>query len=219
MESLRERQLSFLSAPDRRPALLVVDVQRSFGDPEFLTPYGLDAQASALVGGAITGTGMLVDAARAEGVPVVWIELASDPSRPWRSSAWFRDGDLDAPFGPDEPCVIGTPGAQWYRVAPAEGEPRVAKRHYSGFVGTDLEAHLRASGVDCVVVAGLTTECCVAATATDAFQLGWPVVVPTDAVAAYDTRVHENALEQLALNVAVLCAVEEITRMWTEVSK
>jgi nicotinamidase-related amidase len=219
MGNLRERQLSFLSAPERRPALLVVDVQRSFGDPGFLASYGLDERASALVESAVTGVERLVEAGRAAGVPVVWIELASDPARPWRSSAWFRDGDLDAPFGPDEPCVIGTPGAQWYGVAPAEGEQRVAKRHYSGFLGTGLETHLRASGVDCVVVAGLTTECCVAATATDAFQLGWPVVVPPDAVAAYDTRVHENALEQLALNVAVLSTVDEIARVWAEVAR
>ncbi|MGP3919640.1 cysteine hydrolase family protein [Nonomuraea sp. 10N515B] len=216
MESLRPQHLSFLSSPGHRPALLVVDVQRSFGDPAFLTPYGLDEHASALVEAAITETSRLVEAAREAGVPVVWIELASDPENPWRSSAWFRGGDLDAPPGPGEPCVIGTRGAEWYRVAPAEGEPRVAKRHYSGFIGTDLETRLRAEGIDWVAVAGLTTECCVTATATDAFQLGWPVVVPVDAVAAYDTRLHNNALEQLALNVAVLSTAADLAALWKD---
>ncbi|MCE7003588.1 cysteine hydrolase [Kibdelosporangium philippinense] len=219
MDDLRTRQLGQLSAPGRRPALLVVDVQRSFGDPEFLGAYGLDEKAAALVEAAVTTIVRLVDDARERNVPVVWIELASDPANPWRASSWFRSGDLDAPFGPDEPCVIGTPGAEWYRLTPAAGEQRVAKRGYSGFLGTDLEKCLRAREIDWVAVAGLTTDCCVAATATDAFQLGWPVLVPSDAVAAYDTDLQENALAKLALNVAVLSTAWELAAMWTEVGR
>ncbi|WP_236794524.1 cysteine hydrolase family protein [Amycolatopsis sp. GM8] len=198
MTDLRARQLDHLRG--RRPALLVVDVQRSFAGPGFED--------------AISVMARLVDTARDRDVPVVWIELASDPANPWRASAWFRGGDADAPFGPDEPCVLGTPGAEWYRLAPAAGEPRVAKRGYSGFLGTDLENLLRAREIEWVAVAGLTTECCVTATATDAFQLGWPVLVPADAVAAHDPAVHENALGQLALNVAVLSSAEELAGIW-----
>lgn len=207
---ISERQRAALS----RPALLVVDVQRSFGDPAFLAGYHLDVRASALVADAIDGTARLVAAARGAGVPVFWVELGSDPAQPWRAGLWFRRGDPDAPFGADEPCVVGTPGADWFGVAPADGEVRVVKRGYSGFLGTDLEAQLRKEGVDWVAVAGLTTECCIAATATDAFQLGWPVLVPTDAVGAYDVRLQENALEQLALNVAVLSTTAELTTLW-----
>jgi nicotinamidase-related amidase len=208
--NLRERQLEALS----KPALLIVDVQRSFADPAFLAGNHLDEPASALVAGAIDGAARLVAAAREAGVGVFWVELGSDPAEPWRASLWFRGGDSDAQYGPDEPCVVGTPGAEWFGVAPADGEVRVVKRGYSGFLGTDLEARLRAEGVGWVAVAGLTTECCVAATATDAFQLGWPVLVPTDAVGAYDPRLQENALEQLALNVAVLCTTDELTTLW-----
>ena len=212
MSELRKRQLARLRG--RRPALLVVDVQRSFGDPAFLAAYQLPPVASAAVADAVTTTAALVDAARAAGVPVVWIGLGTDPATPWKASLWFRTGDPDAPYGPDEPCVLGTPGAEWYGLGPADGEIRVTKRGYSGFLGTGLEARLREAGVDWVAVAGLTTDCCIAATATDAFQLGWPVLVPTDAVAAYDTAPHEAALAQLALNVAVLTTAEELTGLW-----
>ncbi|MFI5952776.1 cysteine hydrolase family protein [Cryptosporangium sp. NPDC051539] len=212
MTDLRGRQLAALDGG--RPALLVVDVQRSFGDPAFLAGYGLTPAASAAVASAVTTTASLVDAARAAGVPVIWVGLGTDPGAPWRASLWLRTGDPDASYGPDEPCLLGTPGADWYGLAPAAGETRVAKRGYSGFLGTGLEAHLRATGIDWVAVAGLTTECCVAATATDAFQLGWPVLLPTDAVAAYDTGMHEAALAQLALNVGVLTTTPELTARW-----
>ncbi|QEO14932.1 cysteine hydrolase [Agromyces intestinalis] len=215
MSALRERQLGGLTADGA--ALLVVDVQRSFGDPEFLAPYELDDAAGRSVAAAVDASARLVDTARAAGVPVFWVELGTDPGSPWRASAWLRAGDLDAPLSADEPCVIGTPGAEWYRLRPSEGEARIVKRGYSGFLGTDLGARLEASGVRWVTVAGLTTECCVAATATDAIQLGWPVVVATDATAAYDVDLHAHALEQLALNVGVLATVDEVRERWEAV--
>lgn len=215
--TLRERQLDSLRG--RRPALLVVDVQRSFADPNYLVNYHLPSDASAAVASATTTTQALVDAARAVDVPVVWVGLGTDPGTPWRASLWFRTGDPDAAYGPDEPCVLGTPGAEWFGLTPADDETQVVKRGYSGFRGTDLETALRAAGVDWVAVAGLTSDCCVAATATDAFQLGWPVLVPTDATAAYDVTVNEAALTQLALNVAVLTTANELTALWANTER
>lgn len=210
----REEMLVHLTAPERRPALLVVDVQNSFADPELLASWGTPPEALELVASAVAGTDRLVGLARAAGVPVIWIELASDPARPWRASAWLRTGDPDTPYGPDEPCVAGTEGARWYGVEPGAGEARVAKRGYSGFHGTGLADLLHEQGIDWVTVAGLTTECCVAATAVDAFQHGYPVVVATDAVAAYDLEVQRAALNQLELTSAVLASSADLQRTW-----
>ncbi|GLY02085.1 MULTISPECIES: isochorismatase family cysteine hydrolase [Actinoplanes] len=207
---MRQAQLAALSGA---PALVVVDVQRSFADPEYIQGYGADLPAVAAAVDTIAG---LVTAARAAGVAVVWVELGSDPDRPWRASAWLRSGDPDAPFGPDEPCVLGTPGADWFGVTPLPGEIRVVKRGYSGFLGTGLRELLTEARIGWLAVCGLTTECCVAATATDACQLDWPVLVPRDATAAYDTDLHQAALHQLELNVGVLTDAAELTRLWKE---
>lgn len=190
-------------------ALLVVDVQRSFGDPMFLEEYGLDDEAYVALALAISAMTELVDAARAAGVPVVWIELGSSAETPWGSSNWLRGRDpLTMPA--DEPCIVGTPGADWYGVYPEPGELGVVKRHYSGFHQTNLDDQLKGAGIEWVAVVGLTTECCVAATATDAMQYGYPVIMPTDASAAYDVRIHANALESLALSVAKLTTAAEL---------
>jgi nicotinamidase-related amidase len=215
-DPLRRAQFAHLTAPGRTPALLVVDVQRDFADPERLGAYNLSDATIADLDAAVRAIAGLVDVARGLGVPVVWVELGSDPVRPWRASSWLRGGDYDAPMGDDEPCVIGKPGAEWYGMQPAASETRVVKRGYSGFLGTDLDARLHALGCDWLTVVGLTSECCVQATAQDALQLDWPVVVARDATAAYDPAVHEAALAQLALNVAVICDADEVAALWKQ---
>ncbi|MGW1209401.1 cysteine hydrolase family protein [Streptomyces sp. NPDC002499] len=219
MSELRERQLARLARPESRPALVVVDVQRDFADPDRLGAYGLTDATLATLDRTVARIGDLVDAARTVEVPVVWVELGSDPARPWRSSNWLREGDFDAPVSPDEPCRIGTPGAEWYQMQPVEGELRVVKRGYSGFLGTDLDARLRAAGCDWLTVVGLTSECCVYATAQDAVQLDWPVVVPQDTTAAYDHHVNAAALFQLGLNVAVLSDADEVVELWKRAAR
>lgn len=215
MSTVESRRRAVLSAPGQRPALLVVDVQRSFGDPEHLDGYGLDAADLRRLDTAIARMVELVEIARRSGVPVIWIELASDPDRPWKASHWLRGGDPEVSVGYDEPCLIGTPGAEWYRLEPLPGEARVVKRGYSGFLGTGLQELLRSIGVTWVTVIGLTTECCVDATATDAFQLDWPVVVPSDATAAYQLALHESALETLSLNAADVMTGDELIALWS----
>jgi nicotinamidase-related amidase len=212
MTDLRQAQLDWLAS--RKPALVVVDVQRDFGDPERLGEYGLTEAALSALGAAVSCIGELVATARSAQVPVVWVELGSDPARPWRASNWLRAGDYNAPVLPNEPCILGSPGADWHGMAPAAGELRVVKRGYSGFLGTDLDARLRAAGYEWLTITGLTSECCVDATAQDAVQLDWPVVIPRDATAAYDLSVNEAALKQLELNVAVLSAADEVAALW-----
>lgn len=213
MSSLEIRRRKALQA-EGHPALIIVDVQRSFADPEYLTRWGLTEAASEAIAAAVTLCAALVENARAHGIPVYWVELATDPSRAWRASNWFRYGDPEALPAPDEPCVDGTPGADWYGLAPGEGEYRARKRGYSGFHDTGLEHRLRADGIGWVSIVGLTTECCIAATATDAFQRDWPVLVPSDATAAYDLDVHEKALNQLSLTSSDICTSDDLVSLW-----
>ncbi|MDQ1131306.1 cysteine hydrolase family protein [Microbacterium sp. SORGH_AS_0888] len=212
-DALRTRQLSALRARAGRGALLVVDVQRSFADPEFVAPYGLGEDDLARLDAAVARCERLVAEAREIGVPVIWLELESGPGAHWRASSWLTLGDAAAPLI-NAPCVAGTVGADWYRLSPLAGEKRIRKHRYSGFVGTDLESHLAASGVEWVAVAGLTTECCVAATAFDAFQRDLLVTIPADATTAYEAGLHEATLAALALNVALVVTGDELVGLW-----
>jgi nicotinamidase-related amidase len=190
-------------------AVLVVDVQRSFGDPAHYGP--MPAESAADVAAAIVGLQRFIASARQLGVRVVWIRLEQVSDEPWQTAAWLHRAP---PGGDGAPCRAGTEGADWYGVAPAPGELIVTKRRYSGFHGTDLADQLRTAGVTWVVVAGLTTECCVDSTARDAFQHEFPVFVAADATAAYDRALHENALDVLAINAAEITTTTELIDAW-----
>ncbi|KAL8370104.1 hypothetical protein RB595_000464 [Gaeumannomyces hyphopodioides] len=68
--------------------------------------------------------------------------------------------------GSSVPSVAPLPFA-----APRAGEPVITKHFYSAFVGTDLEARLRASGARQLVVVGLITDHCVSTTVRMAVDL------------------------------------------------
>ncbi|MDP1069549.1 isochorismatase family protein, partial [Klebsiella pneumoniae] len=77
------------------------------------------------------------------------------------------------------------------------------------------DARLRVLGVDTLVLAGLTTECCLADTARDAFSHDYHVFVAADACAAYEPDLHAGALKMLDLNTAILTDTASVARAWT----
>lgn len=85
-------------------------------------------------------------------------------------------------------CVKDTPGAQLHpgieraridAIVDAGQQPEL--EGYSGFEETELERLLREREIDCVHVAGLALDYCVKATALDAKQAGFDVIVHLDA--------------------------------------
>lgn len=68
---------------------------------------------------------------------------------------------------------------------PKAGETVFEKSVNSGFIGTGLEAHLRALGASTITLCGLTTPHCVSTTARMASNLGFEVTLAHDACAAF----------------------------------
>jgi nicotinamidase-related amidase len=133
--------------PDRpNTALLIVDVQQ-----------GVVAHAHRRdeVVGHISA---LVDKARAEHVPVVWVQHSDDG---------LQAGSDEWRYVPELPL--------------ADGEPLVHKRYGDSFEDTTLEAELAARGVGRVVVTGAQSDACIRATLHGAFVRGYDTVLVSDA--------------------------------------
>ena len=197
-------------APDRT-AVLVVDMQVDFASPDGALGAFIDM---GVVKPALVAAEKLVADARAAGAPVVFVGLWTTPetdSAAWNERLRRRGGnpDVDAAL-----CRAGQAGSAFYGPQPAPGEPVVRKTRYSGFVGTDLDQRLRDMGVDTLVVAGLTTECCVDSTVRDAFDLDYHVFVAADACAAYEVDLHEASLKVMELNSAILTDTAAIADAW-----
>lgn len=88
-------------------------------------------------------------------------------------------------------------------LAPAEGD-FVSSPHgvSSGFGGTNLDEHLKSSGVDEIVICGLLTNTCIESTARQAVDLGYHVTVLTDAIASW-TRADQAAAVDGSLPLVV----------------
>jgi nicotinamidase-related amidase len=163
---------------------------------------------------ALEAAQRLADAARAVGAPIVFVGLATSPQDD--SAAWaerFRRQGAD-PGVSLALCRVGTPGTAFAGPVPLYGEPVVLKLRYSGFFRTDLDAQLQRLCVDTLVIAGLTTDCCVDCTARDAFHLDYHVFVASDACAAYDPDLHDATLQSLAQNCSILTTADEVAAAW-----
>jgi len=195
-----------------RTAVLVIDMQVDFASPEGALGRYVDMAA---VQPAVAAAERLVEIARATGVPVVFVGLftrAETDSPSWRERMRRRGGDPD---NDSALCREGEGGSDFYGPRPLPGERVVKKTRYSGFGGTDLDAHLKALGVDTLVVAGLTTECCVDSTVRDAFNLDYHVFVAADACAAYEPDLHAASLKVMELNSAIMTDTAQVAAAWS----
>ena len=99
-----------------------------------------------------------VERARAQGVPVIWVQHS------------------------DDELVYGSPAWQWVpELAPAEGEPLIHKHFNSSFEQTALEDQLAQFGATHVVLAGAATNWCIRATAYAALDRGYDLTLVKDA--------------------------------------
>ena len=87
-------------------------------------------------------------------------------------------------------------------LAPRADEPVVTKQYASAFFGTSLGSLLVAQGVDCVLLAGMSTSGCVRASAVDAMQHGFIPVVVSDACGDRHAQPHDANLFDLQAKYA-----------------
>ncbi|HVV17868.1 MAG TPA: cysteine hydrolase family protein [Pseudonocardiaceae bacterium] len=124
----------------------------------------------------IANINTLVDKARAEHVPVVWVQHSSDELRP---------------------------GSDGWRYVPElvrlDSEPVVHKRYGDSFEDTDLESVLAERGVGRVVVTGAQTDACIRSTLHGAFTRGYDTTLVGDAHTTEDLTAYGAPAPQLVI--------------------
>jgi maleamate amidohydrolase len=177
------------------PAVLVVDFSRGFTDEA--CALGSDLTEPVLA------TKRLLDVARANDVPVLFttigFELPAEAGNVWlQKIPALGELDVEGPWVELDPRLQRRPN-----------EVVILKKGASGFFGTNLAAHLVASGVDTVVLCGATTSGCVRATAIDLVQHGWPTIVPRECVGDRALAPHEANLFDIQAKYADVVPVED----------
>ena len=70
----------------------------------------------------------------------------------------------------------------------------VDKAEYSSFRARDLDTLLRRRGIETLIISGVETDVCVLATILAAVDLGYHVIVPTDAICSSSDETHDALL-------------------------
>lgn len=193
----------------RRTALLLIDCQVDFGAPDgAMAQRGYDITACRA---ALQCCALLADAARTAGVPVVFVRLIHYPGG---DTAITREAKARRHDDAPPLCRQGSHGAEFTGVHPAPGDRVVTKTLFSAFHNTELDQLLHGEGIDTLVLAGLTTECCVASTAWDAFERDFHIFIAQDACAAYEAGLHAGALAALELSGAGLYPAVRFAEFW-----
>lgn len=197
-----------------RTALILVDCQVDFGgyDGE-MARRGADVQPAQA---AMKQAGILAASAREAGAAIVFVRLITHPGGENRIVREDKERR-----GKDEAdlCVEGTHGADFIGPQPQAGDAIVSKTHFSAFARTGLADQLHARGIDTLVLAGLTTECCVASSAWDAFERDFHIFIASDACAAYEAALHDGALRALEMSGATVAPAAEFAAAWNKYSK
>lgn len=94
-------------------------------------------------------------------------------------------------------------------VAPHDDDVVLAHHRVSGFHGTELDTVLRGGGIDTVVLAGVATNLAVESTARAAADLGYRVLVVSDACSAVSGQAHDASLASLSM-FAEIMAVDSL---------
>lgn len=183
-----------------KTALVVVDVQNDFADPE-----GSLYVRSA--GEVVRAVNRLVEKAQGEGWPVFYTQ----DWHPETTPHFAKDGGIWPVH-----CVGGSRGADFHPELVVEGvsvkKGGAGEDGYSGFTMRDLvegedrptalDSLLREQGITRVVVVGLALDYCVKDTALDAVRLGYEVEVPLGATAAVNLSPDDGDRAVAALQAA-----------------
>ncbi len=184
-------------------ALLVIDMLN-----DFVGKNALPAVKSERADSIIPNVKRLVDAARLYNIPVIY---GNDSHLP-------VDREINI-WG--QHAMRGSRGSHVIdEIRPESKDYVIEKRTYSAFRDTGLDRLLVDLGVQEVIISGLHTNICDRHTAADAYELGYKIVVTSDATEAFTEKDHKEGLEYIKMVYgAKVKTVDEVVKEFEKVSE
>ncbi|WP_435158999.1 cysteine hydrolase family protein [Amycolatopsis sacchari] len=172
-------------------AMIVVDMQNGFCVPEGSLPQL--GMSLAGVEEAVANAAVAVEAARAQGMPVVFTRHVYRPG-------FADEGPWLTGRSPDLAAVGGLLAGSWdgdvvNALGRREDDLVVDKCRLDAFQWTSLEPLLRGLGATELVVCGVVTNFCVESTVRSAIMRDFSVTLLEDCCAAQTPRLHEIGVE------------------------
>jgi len=178
---------------NKKIALIIVDMQNDFVLPD--APQCVKGTVS-----VISNIQKVLDMFREKSLPVfhVYREYRFDGSD-------IEKTRLDDFLDGEKYCVPHTKGCEIIdELSPVEGEYRIVKNRFSGFMNTELDFILRRLEVESIVICGIQYPNCIRATVFDGVALGYDVTLVTDATAAQTEEIAQANIVDIR-NIGVEC--------------
>ncbi|MBB3770355.1 nicotinamidase-related amidase [Angulomicrobium tetraedrale] len=167
-------------------ALILIDLQNEYRPGATWAIIGYDS--------VLANAAQLLATARKAGICVVHAQFYVRDEE--RGDYALHDEAAGETF---RSAVAGEPGAEiCAEVAPQDGDIVLHKNWPSAFRHTDLEARLKARGIETLVVAGVLTDSCVTATVFDAVYLGFHVFLVKEACGSLSEAMHRTGMLDMA---------------------
>ncbi|MDE1148694.1 MAG: hydrolase [Azospirillaceae bacterium] len=175
-------------------ALVLIDLQHGIINLPLAPHTGAEVLATAKP---------LAEKFRAAGSPVVLVRVA------------FAPDFSDAPSQPVDQAAHFPNGlpANWSTLDEGLVQPSdiiVTKRQWGAFFGTDLDLQLRRRGITTIVLAGIATNIGVESTARGAWEHGYALVFPQDAMTTFSAEMQDFAFKAIFPRLGRLTTTADI---------
>ena len=195
------------------PALIVIDVQNGFvSKGGFYDLLGMDTSQYERI---IPRIQDLITKCRNAAIPVFYTQAVRESSgidlltRTHQILPKAREERImKKPI-----CVRGTWDAEIVDdIKPLSDDHIVIKRRDSAFHDTEIGVWLRSLGVDTIIFCGIDTSICVETSLREAFNIGYDVVLISDATASSNHKHYESTLENVKGYYGLVMDLQELSR-------
>ena len=196
-----------------RPALLVIDVQNGFAAKGgSYDQLGIDISKYINV---IPKIAKLNDICRTSKIPIFYTQAIREPS----GIDLLTNVHRILPKSREERirmkpiCVRGTWDAEIVdEIKPTDSDHVIRKRRDSAFYDTEIGVWLKSARIDTLIFCGIDTSISVESSLRDAFNLGYDVILMSDATASNIERHYQSTLENVRGYYGLVMSIEEFSK-------
>lgn len=196
------------------PALIVIDVQNGFVSKG--GSYDLLGMSISPYQEVIPKIRHLIDICRSARIPIFYTQAIREPS----GIDLLTKTHNILPRSREERikkkpiCVRGTWDAEIVNdLKPDENNDHVIiKRRDSAFHDTEIEVWLRSIGVDTLIFCGIDTSICVESSLRDAFNIGYDVILISDATTSNNKKHYESTLENVKEYYGLVMSIDQFSK-------
>jgi nicotinamidase-related amidase len=188
-----------------KPALILIHMQHAITHEAGRVAFLGHAKATR-ESGILLHQQALLKAFRAKKLPVIYVNAVTDPKATL------------SPYGKFYPAIktsgVNLPGTEDIEViaevAPQPGEPVLGNWIFGMFSNSGLEKMLKEKGVTTLVLAGVATDMAVLTSVLQAADLGYNLIVPSDASTSANPKAHDVAMNIMIPAMALVTPTDDI---------